>query len=433
MDHIFGDSHDIAFGAKTPAQQSNQPSNDKTSTRKVHHDDFGDLDASPRTLVRAPRSVQSRPPVVREPRVAPSEPIQRPRPTERAPRAATIAPEPTNIPTLTRLIDGMKSSFLPREEDTSVVRLVALSAPNTTDPLLLITRDDTTVLVGSGFGSSTRAGIEYPTFPDMRLVASEKTRLSAWVLLDPTIDVRPFQTILPGIGFPPIYATRDIIAKFRNSITDTEFLSQCRFFELLADGMTERRIGDIEFQSGASLIIKSGTASLALSQYALGGTWSAPELTLNQDNYTLGGQVFSSGEILTLRGSKVEKHSMKFTFDTFFIDKNSVGVAAGYTLGDREQLAENGVLMFTLEEDTRARTIAGHIFIDSRGFVHAHEMMGVHKEILKGIRSTYEKLITENPKIDRGSLVQWLRRELTKYCYLLTGRTPVVMPILIER
>lgn len=106
---------------------------------------------------------------------------------------------------------------------------------------------------------------------------------------------------------------------------------------------------------------------------------------------------------------------------------------AGYTLPDREQLAENGVLTFTLEEDARARTIAGHIFIDSRGFVHAYEMMAVHKEILKGIRATYEKLILENQRIERGELVQSLRREITKYCYVLTGRTPVVMPIVIER
>lgn len=91
------------------------------------------------------------------------------------------------------------------------------------------------------------------------------------------------------------------------------------------------------------------------------------------------------------------------------------------------------MLTFTLEEDKRLRTIVGHIFIDSRGFVHAHEMMSVHKEILKGIRSTYEKCILENPKIERAVLVQSLRREITKYCYLLTKRTPVVLPILIER
>lgn len=134
-----------------------------------------------------------------------------------------------------------------------------------------------------------------------------------------------------------------------------------------------------------------------------------------------------------LRGKTYSKHTLKYTFDTFYVDNSSIGIVAGYTLGDREMLSENGVLTFTLEEDSRARTIAGHIFIDSRGFVHAHEMMPVHKEILKGIRATYEKLITDNERIERGELVQSMRREITKYCFLLTGRTPVVMPIIIER
>ena len=89
--------------------------------------------------------------------------------------------------------------------------------------------------------------------------------------------------------------------------------------------------------------------------------------------------------------------------------------------------------MFTLEEDPKQRGIKGHIFIDSRGFVHTHEMMRVHKEIIKGIRSTYESLVLANPKIDRSELLQGMRREITKYCYLLTGRTPIVMPIIIER
>lgn len=60
-------------------------------------------------------------------------------------------------------------------------------------------------------------------------------------------------------------------------------------------------------------------------------------------------------------------------------------------------------------------------------------MMNVHKQILKGIRHIYEDAIIKNPRIERGELVQTLRRELTKYCYLVTGRTPVVMPIIIER
>lgn len=440
MDHIFGDSHDIAFGnnpaswakpAHSASVQTPITRQEHSRPRQVQHDDFGDLE---------PTSQSSRPPrPVPVARVAPPTrtpaPAREARPqTQQRLERPVALPEASNIPALTRLIDGMKPSFLPREEDTSVMRMVPLSPADWVDPLLLVTRDDTTILVGSGFGTMTRTGQVYTTFPDMRLVASEKTRLSAWILFDASIDVRLFQTILPSVGFPPIYATRDIIAKFRNNIQDTEFLGKCRFFELFADGMAERRIWDIEWKAGVSLILKSGTTEVGLSHLPAGGT-SMPLSTLTRsgEGYMFGSESIEVGEILSFKWTEMKRHTMKFTFDTFYIDKNSVGVVAGYTIGDREQLAENWVLMFTLEEDTRARTIAGHIFIDSRGFVHAHEMMSVHKEILKGIRSTYEKLITDNPKVDRGSLVQWLRREITKYCYLLTGRTPVVMPILIER
>lgn len=139
------------------------------------------------------------------------------------------------------------------------------------------------------------------------------------------------------------------------------------------------------------------------------------------------------GEIIDITSAKLIKNPLKFTFDTFYRDERSIGVVAGYALKDRQELAENGVLTFVLEEDAHARAIVGHIFIDSRGFVHAYEMMNVHKQILKGIRHIYEEAIMNNPRIERGELVQNLRRELTKYCYLITGRTPVVMPIIIER
>lgn len=290
MDHIFGDSHDIAFGATSNSRTPHTPvtPTDEPRARTTRTDDFGDLDGSaptrPQTRPPAPRAASPRHTEPREPRpFTPRPPVDAPRTEMRAPRPqieraerpvqrATTAPEAPTTPALRRLIDGMKSSFLPREDDTSVVRMVALSSHEAVDPLFLITRGDTTVLIGSGFGSMDRAGQTYVTFPDMRLIASEKTRLGAWILLDASIDVRPFETILPGVGFPPIYATRDIIARFRNTITDTEFLGKCRFFEIFADGMTERRIGDIEFQSAKSLVLKSGETEVAFAQYPLGGT-----------------------------------------------------------------------------------------------------------------------------------------------------------------
>ena len=212
---------------------------------------------------------------------------------------------------------------------------------------------------------------------------------------------------------------------------DQSFLEKCRFFEILPQWQATRLIGDFEF----SLVEKSLAFSFRGTKFVFSPSAPAGNIGIfaTNDTYMVWKDTVLPGEIVTFRGKSLTKNPLKFTFDTFYVDAGSIGVLAGYTLSDREILSENGVLIFTLEEDTRLRTITGHIFIDSRWFVHAHEMMGVHKEILKGIRATYERCITENPKIDRSALVQSLRREVTKYCYVLTGRTPVVMPILIER
>ena len=426
MDHIFGDSDDISFwspsSTPTPrptARVVSTPSHDRDDTRPSH---------TPRPSAPRPDAA-SRPPREYTPR--PPRPVQ--------------SSEPAIVdttPALSRLIAGMKSSFLPREDDMTALRIVSLSSSTGSDPLFMMRSDDTTVLVGSGFSALHRSGHEYLTFPDMRLIFSEKDRLRAWVLTDATIDVTRFEFILPTLWFPPIYATRDVIASFRNNIKNTTFLESCRFFELFADGSETRRIGDIEFfladfSMTMHLGIRSGGSSLALAHIILPsadlGSQGAIMITPSADWFTTPSETFVTGEVISFRAGVFSRHAMKFTFDTFFIDWLSIGVVAGYALGDRDQLSESGVLVFTLTEDTRARTISGHIFIDSRGFVHAYEMMYIHKEIIKGIRQTYEQLLTENPKIERGDLVSGLRREITKYCYLLTGRTPIVMPIVVER
>ena len=154
-----------------------------------------------------------------------------------------------------------------------------------------------------------------------------------------------------------------------------------------------------------SLGFRAGNTSFAFSHLPIVSSdlGSSVNFTFQNtsESLTCNNESFVTGEVLSFKGSSMVRHSMKFTFDTFFVDGLSIGVVAGYALTDREQLSENGVLTFTLEEDVRARTIAGHIFIDSRGFVHAYEMMYIHKEIIKGIRSTYEKFLTDNPKIER--------------------------------
>ena len=78
MDHIFGDSHDIAFGANPAPARPTRPApthDTEQPKRKVHHDDFGDLD--PVTADR-PARVAPRAPIIREPRAIKAETATKP-------------------------------------------------------------------------------------------------------------------------------------------------------------------------------------------------------------------------------------------------------------------------------------------------------------------------------------------------------------------
>jgi hypothetical protein len=347
MNHIFGDSDDISFGNNSSGISREAVPPRKPTFQKHEH-------ANP---VRTSSIPQKRTPP----------------PSDRASVSLTSFQE---ILPLVRLVQGMKSSFLPQCENTQALRIVPLSPADAHDPLFLARRDDSTVLIGSGFSTIRRAGKDYVAFPDMRLLFSEKERIHAWILVDHTIDITPFLTILPGLGFPPLYATREVIAKFRNSVTDQTFLDSCRFFEIFTDDMSERRIGDITvaLSTGPAspvLSLKIGTEYIVFSHLLLDHLFPKSHsdkyiLTPREASWDIAGISWNMGEILLIQDTSLEKQALKYTFDTFYIDGSSVGVVAGYTLGDREMLSENGVLTFTLEEDTRARTISGHIFIDSR-------------------------------------------------------------------
>jgi Ribonuclease J C-terminal domain len=412
MWNIFGDTDDITFGG---GSSSGTP--------------------EPKKFVPSPRqdraSSPTPPPFAQAKTPSPVTPKQRPKPV--------ALPDPISLTeNLKSLVASMKPTYFP-PLSPEMIRMVALSGADTPDPLFLVRTSDSTILVGTGFSTLENVGKNYPTFPDMRLIESERDHLMGWILQDIWFDIESFKMILEFIHFPFVYASRDVIAYIRDSIKESEFLDKCRFFELFSPNVHERKIGDFTLkntQSGLSISAYSSGFIDALRTIDTSASLSSSHSIISQSSgeYVVSGQnsTFLPGEILDIHGSKIVKNTLKFTFDTFYRDERSIGIVAGYALKDREELSVNGVLTFVLEEDARARAIVGHIFIDSRGFVHAYEMMSVHKQILKAIRHIYEDTIIANPRTERGQLVQILRRELTKYCYLITGRTPVVMPIIIE-
>jgi hypothetical protein len=64
-------------------------------------------------------------------------------------RSESIVEKPIAVssePILTRMLASMKPSFFPRQDD-GVLRMVALSHPQSKDPLFIFRQDETTILV----------------------------------------------------------------------------------------------------------------------------------------------------------------------------------------------------------------------------------------------------------------------------------------------
>lgn len=125
-----------------------------------------------------------------------------------------------------------------------------------------------------------------------------------------------------------------------------------------------RKIGDftLEASRSGSVVISVGSSGCIDSVHGTASstlqTSSFPEMRKNDETYLFGaGEGVVPGEIIEISGKTLKRNSLKFTFDTFYLDASSIGVVAGYTLKDRKELADNGVLTFVIEEDVRSRAI----------------------------------------------------------------------------
>jgi hypothetical protein len=92
----------------------------------------------------------------------------------------------------------MKPTFFP-PMNNEVLRYVILSSEERDDPMLLVRTPEVSLLFGTGFGRIERNGSLYTTFPDMRIVESEKERLGGWILTRTPEDLSIFLLILESL------------------------------------------------------------------------------------------------------------------------------------------------------------------------------------------------------------------------------------------
>lgn len=240
------------------------------------------------------------------------------------------------------LVESMKTSFLPRELDADMIRQVLIRSDEKY-PFFLLRYREASVLIGSAFGEVEQAGKKYTIFGDMRLPFSEKNRIQAWIVTDEFLDIDIFLLALEALDFPMVYAPQSFISRISDEILlrsdSSRFLSKIRFSKIFQESLKTEIAGipfifgnassgfEIGFYSGENIFFYQGKNSENL-------------IKCDQEGFSLDNNHFLTGEIVTFTGGNISKKSMKFTFDTFYLDEKSVGTLAGYPFNDRKTLSE---------------------------------------------------------------------------------------------
>ena len=143
-----------------------------------------------------------------------------------------------------------------------------------------------------------------------------------------------------------------------------------------------------------------------------------PKKVLIGDN----GQIFEFTKQGGRKASRVQAGAV-------FVDGLGVGDVGNIVIRDRQQLAQEGMVIAVMAMDRASGTIVSGPDLVSRGFVYVRDAEELMAEAQRRVDAVIEKCEVENIK-DWTTIKTNVRDVLGKYFYEKTRRRPMILPII---
>lgn len=140
--------------------------------------------------------------------------------------------------------------------------------------------------------------------------------------------------------------------------------------------------------------------------------------------------LLDNGDVFKYKNNKcyVSKEDVRagdiYIDGTPIIDDNDV------VMNDRALLADNGFLSVIANISPQTKQILGKPEVFTQGFVYRKDNQELEKKILEIFYKISEKQLTKK-FINWNEYKQQLKKELSGYLYKITGRNPMIIPVLI--
>lgn len=141
--------------------------------------------------------------------------------------------------------------------------------------------------------------------------------------------------------------------------------------------------------------------------------------------------VLDNGSVFTVERNKARVLPKKVPIDYIFVDGLGIGDISHVVLRDRQQMAEDGMLVIVVTIDRKDGKLTGAPFIFSRGFVHMKEsgrLIGQTKEKVKSLVTAHKTKV----RADDAEIRNKIRDQIGSYLFQKTERRPMILPVIIE-
>ncbi len=113
------------------------------------------------------------------------------------------------------------------------------------------------------------------------------------------------------------------------------------------------------------------------------------------------------------------------------VDGFGVGDVGNVVLRDRKHLAEDGIIVVAVSVDSVTREVIAGPEVISRGFVYVKEAEELMDETREVACDVLEKCYITNVR-DWNTVKSRIRDGLSRYVYERTGRSPMILPVILE-
>ena len=140
--------------------------------------------------------------------------------------------------------------------------------------------------------------------------------------------------------------------------------------------------------------------------------------------------ILKNGDTLNLKNHTITKGE-SYSGADIYVDGNRIGEIGSAVLKDRKIMANDGILVVIINIDMKKRELLIKPNITTRGFILVNE----NEELIKKIENKAENTIKtalQNPKSSFATLKTDITEALYPYIYNLTGRKPIILPIILD-